>query len=214
MCKWKFAKKRHSNKGKWTPLSLCVRKSRPGKWQTEMQDCMENKATKLHGAKHNEKIEESIRPQRVADHWNEKKKIYLHTKWAKGQGEDHFPGKLGSGTKTKTTEKKRGKIRGLWWHSVICIHTAGYGQVGAQNCLGVSPTVMTSICTIPILRSAGPPVDRYTMVQVSWQRQMQIETQLKMAKMNRIRCRRLKSTEDAVITGGQLPGVEPKGRRW
>jgi len=72
---------------------------------------------------------------------------------------------------------------------------------------------MTSICTIPILRSAGPPVDRYTMVQVSWQRQMQIETQLKMAKMNRIRCRRLKSTEDAVITGGQLPGVEPKGRR-
>jgi len=51
------------------------------------------------------------------------------------------------------------------------------------------------------------------MVQVSWQRQMQIETQLKMAKMNRIRCRRLKSTEDAVITGGQLPGVEPKGRR-
>jgi len=71
---------------------------------------MENKATKLHGAKHNEKIEESIRPQRVADHWNEQKKRYIYIQnEQRAKGRTTSPANLAVEQKQKQQKKNEEK---------------------------------------------------------------------------------------------------------
>lgn len=192
MCKWKFAKKRRRQQWEMdTNCSQCVRKGqargkRRGKcammvWRTWQQSCMEP----------NIKIEKSIRPQRVADQWKN-----LHSKWAKLWGE-HFPGKLGSVTKTK--KEKRGKTAngGMgWWGGMgwknpgtlvtqCHLHTHSWIWSSWRRKLpGSVANCDDSNMHYPAIRRTR--ADRDMSAPGLGRRQMQIETQLKWQKWIRL----------------------------
>lgn len=84
-------------------------------------------------------------------------------------------------------------------------------KLAHRNCLGVSPTVMTSICTTP-WSSGAESSGRVGggAANANW------NYSSKLAKMNRIRRLpdKVNRRWSVAITGRQSPGVEPSGCRW